>query len=121
MFTNELMRKVGRQANRQKDVLVAEQGAQKGAEIIGRASDGDIVLVPKGTLAQLESVKYGGADPLTMQALIWALQTTDTEGGNLQTLGGLGPSAETFRGDKLIHETASTLIRFLQLGLLKTA
>jgi len=72
-------------------------------------------------LQQMENIKYGGADPLTMQALIWALQTTDTEGGNLQSLGGLGPSAETFRGDKLIHDTASTLIRFLQLGLLKTA
>lgn len=121
MFSNELMRKVGRQANRQKDVLVVEQGAEKGAGIIRKTNDGGIAIVPRGSLDQMKSVKYGGADPLMMQALIWALQTTDTEGGNLQTLGGLGPSAETFRGDKLIHDTASSLIRFLQLGLMRTA
>jgi len=115
------MRKVGRQANRQKEVLVAEQGAEKGAGIIRESSDGGVVIVPRGTLAQMETMKYGGADPLMMQALIWSLQTTDTEGGNLQSLGGLGPSAETFRGDKLIHDTASGLIRFLQLGLMRTA
>jgi len=121
MYANELMRKVGRQANRQKEVLVAEQGAEKAAAIIRESSDGGVVIVPRGSLAQMKDMKYGGADPLMMQALIWSLQTTDTEGGNLQSLGGLGPSAETFRGDKLIHDTASGLIRFLQLGLMRTA
>jgi hypothetical protein len=115
------MRKVSRQANRQKEVLVAEQGAQKGAGIIRESDDGGVVIVPRGTLQQMESIKYGGADPLILQALIWAINTTDTEGGNLQALGGLGPSAETFRGDKLIHDTASALINFLQLGLMRTA
>lgn len=121
MFTNELMRKVGRQANRQKNVLVVEQAGEKGADIIRNSNDGEIAIVPRGSLDHMKDIKYGGADPLTMQALIWAMQTTDTEGGNLQTLGGLGPSAETFRGDKLIHDTASSLIRFLQLGLMRTA
>ncbi len=121
MFSNELMRKVGRQANRQKNVLVVEQGAEKGAQIIRDANDGEIAIVPRGTTDQMESIKYGGADPLMSQMLIWALQTMDTEGGNLQTLGGLGPSAETFRGDRMIHENASALIRFLQLGLMRTA
>jgi len=72
-------------------------------------------------LDKIKEVKYGGSDPLMAQMLIWAINTTDTEGGNLQALGGLGPSAETFRGDKLIHDTASALIRFLQLGLMRTA
>jgi len=121
MFSNELMRKVGRQANRQKDVLVVEQGAEKGAKIIRDSDDGGVVTVPRGTLDKMKEIKYGGADPLMQQMLIWSLQTMDTEGGNLQALGGLGPSAETFRGDKLITENASALIKFLQLGLMKTA
>jgi len=120
-FTNELMRKVGRQANRQKNVLVAEQGAEKAAGIIRNENDGGIAIVPRGSLQQMKDMKYGGADPIMSQMLIWTMNTFDTEGGNLQALGGLGPSAETFRGDKLIHENASALIRFLQMGLMRVA
>jgi len=121
MFTNELMRKVGRQANRQKDIIVVEAGAEKGAQAIRDTDDGGIVNVPHGTLEKMKNMKYGGADPMVMQSLIWSLQTMDTEGGNLQSLGGLGPSAETARGDKMINENAGALIKFLQLGLMKTA
>jgi hypothetical protein len=119
MFLNEMARKTGRQANNQKSIILIEQGNEKTAEAIKNNNDQAIAMVPAGSLEKMKEAKYGGADPMSMQSLLWAGQNIDIEAGNLTTLGGTGPSAETFRGDALIHENASALIKFLQLGFLK--
>ena len=121
MFINKTMRKVGRETNNFKNLLLYKLGAEKGAEAIRSASDQAVIGIPGQDLDNIQSVSYGGADPLLSRMLVWTLQLFDQEGGNLQSLGGLGPSAETFRGDKMINENASSLIRFLQLSLLKSA
>lgn len=121
MAVNEMARKVIRQTNRQKDVLGAEAGAEKAVEIIRRTGDGEIAILPHGSMQKMQNLKFGGADPAVSQMMIWSLGLIDTEAGNLQSLGGLGPSAETASGDKLINDSASGLIKFLQIGLNKTA
>lgn len=114
MFINEIMRKVGRQTNRSKDVLVVEQGAEKGAETISSSSDGMVITVPPGTLQRMQEMHYGGANPGLSQMLAFSLGQFDQEAGNMQSLGGLGPSTTTASGDELIHQSASSLIRFLE-------
>jgi len=121
MSINKLMRKTVRQTDRAKNVLVGEQSTKKAAETIADSNDGEIALVQPGMLEKMKSMNYGGADPAGGLMLNFILQTFDTEGGNLTSLGGLGPSAETFRGDKMINESASSLIKFFQTRLSDTA
>lgn len=121
MFANEIYRKLGRQTSRQKSILGYEYGAEKGAEAARNSSDGDVVGFPAGTLAKMAKLSYGGANPMGGEMLSYTLQQIDTAGGNLSSLGGLGPSAQTFSGDKMINENASSLIRFLETALAKTA
>jgi hypothetical protein len=121
LFLNDMVQKTGRQARNQKSMVLVEQGSEKAGEIIRDNNDNAIAVVPAGTLDKVKEVKYGGADPMSQQSVLWAGQVIDVEGGNLTTLGGTGPSAETARGDAMIHENASALIRFFQLGLFKVA
>lgn len=121
IFLNEMVRKTGRQAKNQKSVIAYERGAEKAAEIIGNSNDLGMVAVPPNTLDKMKELKSAGADPMSFQSVLWANQMIDDEGGNLKSLGGIGPSAETARGDAMIHENASALIQFMQIGFLKVS
>ena len=120
MFLNEMSRKTLRQANNQKSIILVEAGQEKAAAAVKNNNDQAIAMIPAGSLEKMKDIKYGGADPTSMMSLMWAGGQIDVEAGNLPALGGTGPSAETARGDAMIHENASALIRFLQLGFLKT-
>jgi len=117
LFINQTMRKVREQTKNAKDLILIEDGMKKAGEVIQQANDQMIAYVPNGSIERMKQMTTGTANPQLNNMLTYTMQVHDTEGGNLSSLGGLGPSAETFRGDKLIHDTASSLIRFLQTRL----
>jgi len=117
LFINQTMRKVREQTKNAKDLILIEEGMKKAGEVIQQADDQMIAYVPNNSIERMKQMTTGTANPALSNMLTYTMQMHDTEGGNLSSLGGLGPSAETFRGDKLIHDTASSLIRFLQTRL----
>lgn len=108
LLGNSLFRKFGRQADREKTITVAKYGAAKDAETIKNAADGEIVFVDNPE--SVRDYKYGGADPGTIAAWLQVKDTINWAAGNLDSLGGLGPSAETARAEQLINANASARI-----------
>lgn len=111
-FENELMRKVSRQANRSKNLVLIEEDVAKAGERVRDANDGDFVTVPVGALSggKMLPITIGGADPSLMQTLIWADQQFNILGGNLDSLAGLGPQAETAKQDSMIRQSANAIL-----------
>jgi hypothetical protein len=103
--SNALLRKLIRQAERQKTIGITSASATKDAEEIKQADDGDIIRAdrPKET----GEVKFGGADQVTLAMFLQLRQLFSYAGGNLDAIGGLGPQSETLGQDRLISESAS--------------
>lgn len=109
---NRLWRKLGRQAERQKDVNYAQQGAETDAERILDAGDGETVLVQNPDA--IRTAKHGGIDQSNLAFLLTARDNFSWLAGNLDSLGGLSPSAETATQDELISQSASKRLASMQ-------
>lgn len=102
-LANGLFRKLGRQAMGKKRVVAFPGGNDESAVALKNAGDGDGI---KFTGAKPEPIDIGGIDAET---LAFFLQTRDLfsyQAGNLDSLGGLGPVAETASQDRGIAEAA---------------
>lgn len=98
---NSTLRKMIRQAQRQKEVMTYA-GPEGDAQRIGDASDGGRVRV-----ASPESVgtwKSPGVNPNLAQFNATLQQLGNREGGNIDLIAGVAPQAPTARQDELLHE-----------------
>lgn len=111
-LANQLFRKLGRQADRQKDVLVVQGSATEDGKRIVQASDGEAVRSDNPGATQ--QVKFGGADPNSNAFLIQVLQHFKSFAGNLDLLGGLSPQSETLGQDRLLANSASKRVSDMQ-------
>ena len=117
---NIALRKLIRQAQREKTVLAAPRGSTHDAETMKEAGDGEVVGYDGPP---------GGLQPVTMNALnanlqgffLYLKQLASETGGNLDALAGLGPMAETATQDELIHSSASRQVADLAERTLKFA
>lgn len=104
---NEIWVKIGNQARRQKDLLVHRKGSGEGqdSQRLTDAQDGQGVGV-----ANPESVKpisLGGANQTNLALAMYLKEAFSWLAGNLDTLGGLSPMAETLGQEQILLGTTS--------------
>lgn len=104
-ITNIIYRQLGRQAQRQKTIMMATGGAQSDAERVMTATDGDVVRVDDPN--KLREVRFNGPDAQNMGFALQARNYFSYFAGNLDSIGGLGAVADTARQESLIAESSS--------------
>ena len=102
---NELYRKLGRQALRQKTILGVQGANVKDGERVVNARDGETIVLdnPKNS----EEFSFGGVDQNTFGFMLSVKALFDEMGGNLSVLGGLSPQSDTATQDQLISRAAN--------------
>lgn len=107
---NSVMRKLIRQAKREKQLLQGKN--EEDIKRINAASDGEAILVqePQGTT----EAKYGGPDAATAQFGQMLEATASRNAGNLDAMGGLGAQTETLGQDQLIAQSSSKQMQEMQ-------
>lgn len=109
---NSVMRKISRQAERQKTILGVEGGAEADGQRIVSANDGDAIRLDKPDAAK--EFRLGGFDPQTLGFATHMRDVFNQMGGNLDSLGGLSSSADTAKQESLISESSSKRIAEMQ-------
>lgn len=104
-LANNIMRKLDRQARRQKTVYGVQPGGEPDGNAAIQANDGEMVklLNPK-TIANLS---FPGIEPQQLAFLLQIKNAASWLWGNLDALGGLSPQAETLGQDRLLTASAS--------------
>jgi hypothetical protein len=109
---NTLFRKLGRQAERQKDIVGFRGSAEGDAKALQNAADGELIRMDDPDA--LKSYKFGGIDQNTLGFLLQTKNLFTYFGGNLDTLGGLGAQSDTVGQDKIIAQSASNRVSDMQ-------
>ena len=111
-LTNNLFRKLGRQATRQKTVTGVRPGGQQDGDRIINASDGDMIAMddPRNVM----DYNSGGIKQETLAFMMLVKDTFSYMAGNLDMLGGLGPQSETLGQDQLLSVSASMRVQKMQ-------
>jgi len=111
-LTNQLFRKLRKQALRQKEITAYQGAARTDAERIQQASDGDMVQVD--SVDAIKEIAFGGIDQRTLAFLIQLKQFHSWRAGNLDSLGGLAPQSETLGQDEMMERNASKGVQHKQ-------
>lgn len=115
-LANELFRKLGRQATRQKEVTAVQTGNTEDAAAVRNSSDGDIIPLNDPKSAQI--LRFGGADQVGLAFFLQVKEMYSWMGGNLDALGGLSAQSSTATQDSLLHESASKRMAAMQSDVL---
>ena len=109
---NNLMRKLGRQAIREKTVTGIAPGGEDDGNRVLTANDGEMINLrdPKN-VADLHS---GGINPQSLAFVLAMKDMFSYFAGNIDNLGGLGPQSETLGQDQLLTASASMRIQKMQ-------
>lgn len=111
-LTNRIFRKLARQAERQKTLTIVQDAATQDGRRVQDASDGDVIRTSRPEATR--EARYGGVDNNVL-AFIQVLEGKFfVQAGNLEALGGLGPSSGTIGQDELLTESASKRIADMQ-------
>jgi len=111
-LVNSSVRKLAKQAHRQKEVYTYPRHASADADAVRKANDGEFVGISDPQAVQ--SVKFGGPDAVIQQFSIWAENEFDDLGGSLSVLAGSQPMSETVGQDQLLHESANALVNAMR-------
>lgn len=103
---NRLAVKIADQADRQRTVMAGHQRAAGAMNNITQTADGETVLTDCDPNL-IKEFRFGGVDPSLMTTWLNLKDSFSYIAGNLDTLGGLGPSSQTIGQDKMIKEQAS--------------
>lgn len=111
-LANVLYRKLGRQAERQKTNLGYRGSAARDAERVKQGKDGEVIQMddPDG----VKEFKSGGIDQANLAMFIHCRDLFSWIAGNLDSMGGLGPQAETLGQDVMLAGSASKTLQDLQ-------
>jgi len=104
-LANRLFIKLGDQAERQKNVGLVRSTHIKDGERLRSARDGD--LVPVDNPEAVAERSFGGANPATVSTFAATKELFSWGAGNLESLGGLSPSADTLGQERLLNAAAS--------------
>lgn len=109
---NRLMEKLGEQASRQKTIGVATMSATKDAQAVIRASDGEVINVTHPEA--VKQMNFGGVDQgnLTFDQIVQ--NRASDAWGNLKTMGGTAPGADTLGQEQMMQQSSSARIQMMQ-------
>ena len=111
-LVNRLYRKIGRQAERQKEVGGFQGTSAADALRIKNAADGEIVRMDNPNSVQW--FKCGGVSSTSMAVTIHMKDLATYLWGNLDVMGGLAAQAETLGQEELMSGNASKRLVFMQ-------
>ena len=111
-LVNALMRKIGRQGQRQKTIGLVMPGGGQDAQRIKEAQDGQ--LIKTSNPKNIGEMKFGGVDGLTFAFMLQSKDLFSWLSGNLDSLGGLSPQAQTLGQDELLAASSSKMIEQMQ-------
>ena len=111
-LSNTLFRKLGRQAERQKDIVGFRGSAEGDAKNLQNAADGEMIRLDDPDA--IKTYKFGGIDQQTLGFMLQTKSLFTYLGGNLDSLGGLGSQSDTVGQDKLISQSASNRVADMQ-------
>jgi len=111
-LSNTLFRKLGRQAERQKDIVGFRGSAEGDAKNLQNAADGEMIRLDDPDA--IKTYKFGGIDQQTLGFMLQTKSLFTYLGGNLDALGGLGTQSDTVGQDKLISQSASNRVADMQ-------
>ncbi len=111
-LANGLMRKLSKQAQRQKTITGVRGGADADGERVIQANDGDMIRLdnPK----DVAEFTTGGINQQTLLFLLQVKELTNYFYGNLNALGGLERQSETLGQDTLLTASASKRLESMQ-------
>jgi hypothetical protein len=112
VLANNLFRKLARQAERQKTNLLVDQTSTDDGTRIVDASDGEAIVTRNPD--KCKEARYGGIDNANFGFFTNVRDLYSYFAGNLDTLGGLSPQADTLGQDKLLAESASERIQAMR-------
>jgi len=104
-LANSLMRKLARQANRQKTITAIRPGAESDGRNTIEANDGDMIKM--NDTKNVATINFPGIEPSSLALLLQVKNMASWMWGNLDALGGLSPQAETLGQDRLLTASAS--------------
>lgn len=104
-LANNVMRKLSRQAQRQKTVFGVVPGGEADAGTTIEAKDGEMVKLL--STKSIVPINYPGVEPQQLAFLIQLKNMASWLWGNLDALGGLSPQADTLGQDRLLTAAAS--------------
>lgn len=116
-FVNLIYRKTFARAYRAKEVNLFDGGSEDDAERLRTAKDGEWVRIDG--LGRISKRTSAGVDPLMMNTAMHARRLFDELSGNVRSLGGIGPIAETARQEAMIQNNISRVTRDMQLSTIK--
>jgi len=111
-LANRMFRKLGRQTERQKTILGVQAGNENDGERIKNANDGD--TIPMDNPEKAREYRFGGIDQPSLAFLLQVKDLFVYLGGNLDSLGGLAPMADTLGQDQLLAQNASKRVVDMQ-------
>lgn len=111
-LVNNIYRKMGRQAERQKEVLLVQGGALEDGARIQQASDGEIVRNDNPDRAKV--AMFGGVNQQLLQFGIHLKDVNSYVAGGLDLMGGLSPEAKTLGQERMLAENSSATVAELQ-------
>ena len=113
VMINKIARKLGRQADRQKDLVLFDERVSEEAEKVRDASDGEMIGVQN--VDRYSQVSFGGANEKGYEHLEFLFEQFRRIGGNTDLLGGLRPQSETLGQDEMLFANASVRIEDMRL------
>jgi hypothetical protein len=107
-MTNILVNKMRRQAEREKVILAYEGSAEEDAANVAAAPDGGTVKVDN--IDAMKEIELGGVNEGNYKWVEYIENQYSIQGGNLYTLGGRGPQAETLGQEQMMQANASRIL-----------
>lgn len=110
-MVNSALRKLNRQAERQKTVGVVTADNEKDAQALMEARDGEVVSV--ADVNGIQERMYGGINQQTFAFMLQLKQLFSWHAGNLDTLGGLASMSNTATQDQILNANSSARLTWM--------
>ena len=105
---NKIARKIGRQADRQKDVGVYQKGQEGDGDAVRESNDGDMLGLDMPE--SVKTISFGGANEEGYKTVAWVQDFINRIAGNPDLIGGIGKDAPTLGQDQLSLQNANARI-----------
>ncbi len=112
VMVNQLFRKLGQQAERQRTVLAYADGSGNDAQRIQNGNDDDGIRV--SDINAIKEFRLGGADQATMGVAMQFRQLASYLAGNIDSMAGLMAGSDTVGQDQLMVAQSSQRLKTMQ-------
>ncbi len=104
-FVNQMMRKMARQANREKIVNIYDGTAEDDAKAVQNAADGQWVKV--ANVKAFQEVKNGGTPDDAYKWVEWLMKLWNEQEHNINVVGGIAKQADTLGQEQMMYANAT--------------